>query len=859
VVVLTIALSVGTIYASDVNVTDSSTATTIDDDTTQDIALESSNDDAYESSVDNDVSNDVSESETSSTLSTNTEDSNVLKSEDNASSSIDVSKTITSKDVTKYYKGSAKYTATFLDRQGKALANTNVKITVNGHTYTKKTDSRGIASLDINLKPGTYKIVSKNPVTGYSLTNTFKILSTISANDVSKLVSDGRKFYAKFLKNNGKPLAKKKVKFKINGKTYKVKTNSKGIASLSLKDLKKGTYKVTSYNTDGLSKTNKVKVVSSVKTSLTANSYTFLKSDSKTIQVKLLTKFGNVPPKGQVIKFKINGKTYQAKTNKKGVAKLKLPSLKEGKYTVKYSFAKSDSYKSSSTNSKVIIIPNKNPTFTVKSTTKFGHGAGTLFKVALTSGKIPLESRKVTLSVNGQTYTKTTDSNGIVSLPINLDIGKYTISYSNKADSKINSKSGSTSIDVVERTPSSVSWKSSTSFYQGTQSCKFLVVDSNNKPVSGGVVKLTVNSKTYSASVASNGYATFSASFTPGNYSVSYTYNGDNLNAPSSGTTSLNVKKITKVSVKNVVSAASSLKSYYESHKSLPNTITAGGVSFNMPQFLYLMEQAIYQLGHSDTKDITYIEGVSAPSSPSGDEINSKDLSQENYLKLAQNVANYIKDNKKAPNYASSAVGKIIYNELVEASARILAFYAKNNRLPSYVIISHVTSGSSQGGTGLNEVNKIKNLKPYLQATKNCEVGGKAIKKIVDSLTSNLKSDSAKAKAIFNYVKDTLSYSFYYNTKYGATGALSAKKGNCVDHSHLLVAMFRTAGIPARYVHGTCKFSSGSTYGHVWAQVLINGKWTIADATSSRNSLGSVANWNTKSFTLKGIYREIEF
>jgi transglutaminase-like putative cysteine protease len=71
--------------------------------------------------------------------------------------------------------------------------------------------------------------------------------------------------------------------------------------------------------------------------------------------------------------------------------------------------------------------------------------------------------------------------------------------------------------------------------------------------------------------------------------------------------------------------------------------------------------------------------------------------------------------------------------------------------------------------------------------------------------------------------------------------------------------MFRTAKIPARYVHGTCKFSSGSTYGHVWVQVLINGKWTIADATSSKNSLGSVANWNTKSFSLKGIYSSLSF
>jgi transglutaminase-like putative cysteine protease len=71
--------------------------------------------------------------------------------------------------------------------------------------------------------------------------------------------------------------------------------------------------------------------------------------------------------------------------------------------------------------------------------------------------------------------------------------------------------------------------------------------------------------------------------------------------------------------------------------------------------------------------------------------------------------------------------------------------------------------------------------------------------------------------------------------------------------------MFRTAGLAARYVHGTCTFSSGSTYGHVWAQVLVDGKWVVADATSSKNSLGKVSNWNTKSFTLKGTYASLSF
>ena len=324
-----------------------------------------------------------------------------------------------------------------------------------------------------------------------------------------------------------------------------MKTNSNGVASLSMINLKKGTYKIISYNTDGLTKTNTVKVVKSTTSSLTSYTYTFLKSDSKTIKVKLLNGLGYAPGKGKVIKFTINGKTYSKKTDANGVASLKLLSLNAGVYTVKYKFAGNSFYTASSASNKVYILPSKTATYTVKSTTTFGKGANTQFKVALTSGSVPLVSKKVTLTVDGKSYAKTTDSNGIVSLPIDLAIGKYTISYKFTGDSKVNAKTGSSAITVKERAATKLTWKSGTSFYQGAQIYKVLLQDSNNKALASKVVKLTVNSKTYSATTASNGYATFSVNVAPGNYSVSFNYpaSGDNDNAPSSGSQKICVEK----------------------------------------------------------------------------------------------------------------------------------------------------------------------------------------------------------------------------------------------------------------------------------------------------------------------------
>ena len=1175
-ILLAAVFTASAISASDVNVTDSYATSLVDDTSDASVPLENTADSSEisvssDSNVDNDSSKvslssqEVLESEDSNTLSTNSNSDNLSSdggiaivsasengavSEGNDSSKIDVSKTITAKDITKYYKGSTQYSATFLDAYGNALANTNVKITVNGVSYTKKTNAKGVASLAVNLKPGTYKVVAYNTATGYSMTTTFKILSTITASDISKVYTDGRKFTATFLKSNGKVLAKKTVKFKINGKTYKVKTNSNGVASLSLTTLKKGTYKIISYNTDGLTKTNTVKVVTSTTTSLTTNAYTFLKSDTKKIKVKLLNKFGYAPGKGKIIKFKVNGKTYSAKTNANGVATLKLPSLSAGVYTVKYSFAGNSFYKKSSASNKLYIITTKTPTFTVKSTKTFGYGANTPFKVALTSGKVALAKRTVTLTLDGKTYTKTTDSNGVVSLPINLAIGKYTITYKNKAESKVNSKTVSTTITVKERTPTTLTWKSSTSFYQGSQSYKVLLKDSSGKALASKTVKLTVNSKTYTATTSSSGYATFTVNVGSGNYTVSYKFEatGDNDYTPSSGSTKVEVakkdttgygywvfgadmksvnlntlasqgtsdiflnfyaltahgqsaveswiasannlgmrvhiwmqafysggewvnpvkngveytsffnqkiaeaqkyakikgvagvhidylrypgtayktsggtaainsfvKQITtavhninsnlivscavmpettsnayyygqdmatiskymdvvipmiykgnykadsawitktakwfvdnsngaqvwaglqgyesdddvtklssseiksdsqaalngyasgvvifrwgvtnlvnfntlteksssssavspgstvtpstssgKISIANVVAGATTLKTYIEKNSKLPSTVSAGGISFTVPEFLYVMAQAVYQLGNSNTNDIVYISGVAAPTSPSGDAINA-DLYMEDYLTVAKNLASFIVTNKRAPNYSSSVVGNIIYTEVVDAFSRMLAFYGTESRLPNYCTITYGSSSSSSSsssstisitGSGLNEKNTISDLSAYLKATSNCQVSNSAIKSKVASLTSGLTTDLAKAKAIFNYVRDYISYTFYSNTRYGAANTYSYKNGNCVDQSHLVIAMFRAAGLAARYVHGVCKFTSGSTYGHVWAQVLIDGVWVCADPTSSRNSLGSIANWNTKSFTLNAKYASLPF
>ncbi len=150
-------------------------------------------------------------------------------------------------------------------------------------------------------------------------------------------------------------------------------------------------------------------------------------------------------------------------------------------------------------------------------------------------------------------------------------------------------------------------------------------------------------------------------------------------------------------------------------------------------------------------------------------------------------------------------------------------------------------------------------LSPYLLPTANCQSNNPTIIALAKSITKGSTSQYTSAVKIFDWVRDNINYAFYYNSQKGALGALSSRSANCADTSNLMVALERAAGIPARYEHVYAQFTSGNWYGHVVAQVYVNGKWYYADGTSYANSFGVIKNWNTKTFTLEGIYASLPF
>ncbi|WP_406534531.1 Ig-like domain-containing protein [Methanobrevibacter sp.] len=765
-------------------------------------------------------------------------------SDESSSGSTKVSTKLSVSD-THYAKSATYFKVTLKDKDGKAISNQKISLKVKGKTYSAVSNSNGVASIKTKaLAKGSYTVaLTYAGSTSYSsstLSKKVKVLSSISGSDITRYYGRVSKYSVTFWKNNN-ALANTKVSFKVNGVTYTKTTNKNGVAKLPV-NLAPGKYIITVKNPYSKESVSKKYISKKDGTVLKHGSSTFMTPNKKHSFTVTLKSKHDVPIKGKKVTFKYNNKKVTAKTNAKGKATITLSGLKKGTYSISYSYSGDKFYSKSSGSSKLYVG--------TKQTVKLSAGDlimdykdGSVYKASVKdkSGN-PLKNVKVKFTINGKSYTHKTDSKGIAKQSVGLNIGYYAIKtvvsdkhYKSSTVSKHVSVKGTKFVgsDLYVSPGSSVSYS-------------VKVLNYKNNPIKGTEVSFTVDGEKYTVSTNSNGVAKVGLGvLSNGTHKI--TYSKDSY----SGSSKIYV--VNSVTIKQLIDASDNVEKYIEKNHKLPSTVNIGGVTYSTAEYMYLVSKAIINL-KSGSKARILVKDIDNPSNPSST-YSSGNLN--NYLAVAKSLVKSADSNGKMPNVVGSKIGKIGYNPAVYAFARVVTFYGDNHRMPSYVEIKSVSTASKS--SSLNSKNTIKDLTAYLLATKNCQVNNKKIKQLVDKLTKGLKTKKQKATAIFNYVRDTISYSFYYDTKHGAVGTLKAKSGNCVDHSHLLVAMYRSAGLAARYGHGKCTFTSGGTYGHVWAQVLIGNTWKVSDATSSRNSLGKVVNWNTKSYKLYGYSSSISF
>lgn len=121
----------------------------------------------------------------------------------------------------------------------------DVVFTFNGKTIASKTDDDGYAAFRFSAQPGKYAVkISSGDVKSK---RSIVVKPLFKTKDITKRHGKSLKFTVKL---SGKSVSKRTVKITFKGKTHKIKTNSKGLATFAIpKNLKIGKYVIkTSYN-----------------------------------------------------------------------------------------------------------------------------------------------------------------------------------------------------------------------------------------------------------------------------------------------------------------------------------------------------------------------------------------------------------------------------------------------------------------------------------------------------------------------------------------------------------------------------------------------------------------------------------
>ena len=244
-----------------------------------------------------------------------------------------------------------------------------VNIVIGGVRYAVNVvNGSGSKTISLNLPSGSYKATinyegNENFTAENVSSNTFTVrqkATAIATFAVSAVYNVSKYLVATLNDNNGKAISGVKVNIKINGKTYTRTTDKKGQVKLAIQGLLPKLYTAAiTFAGNGIyaKATKSVKVtIKKASPKLTAKKKTFkLKVKVKKYTITLKTNRGKVM-KSTKVTLKVKGKTYKAKTNKKGKAIFKIKNLKKkGKYTAVIKYAGNKYYNKVSKKVKITV------------------------------------------------------------------------------------------------------------------------------------------------------------------------------------------------------------------------------------------------------------------------------------------------------------------------------------------------------------------------------------------------------------------------------------------------------------------------------------------------------------------------
>lgn len=402
------------------------------------------------------------------------ENSDVLSYDNSDETMGDYSKEVTTSQVkykfsqTGFYYGETKLHVTITNRTtGEGIEGENVGFYVDDELWKNvKTDSNGLIDIDFKKDPGDYYIEAKVLRNNEEFSIGECDISILGFPTDIRLSQDSA--YYKDTKltikltnlKTSKAASGVNINLKFsNGKTAKITTNSKGIATYNV-PFEPGTYKVTATTSSKYINKNKVSLKFSIgKTYIKsiANDLTTTYNSAKTLNVKVINYFTKKVIKNNKITLKIftgkKSKTVTLTTDSNGNAKYDVSQLTVGTHKIVIKNAEKYCSDSSEKTVNVKVTKAKLNIIAPKITTDQNTTKNFIITVKNKETDKAMKNVKVNVKVYTgkiyKTYNLVTNSKGKVSISTEgLSSSTHNVAISVKSNSNINSATAKSTITV---------------------------------------------------------------------------------------------------------------------------------------------------------------------------------------------------------------------------------------------------------------------------------------------------------------------------------------------------------------------------------------------------------------------------
>ncbi len=430
-------------------------------------------------------------------------------------------------DITTNESGEISYNVSLKDELANGISASKITVKVydadadNILNLSANTDSEGIAYFKLNLTYGKY--ILKSFYAGserYLESNTFNYLTVDSAGLVKTFITGyldkNNTYKVTLVDDNANKIKSAEIRFDVNNKTYFTTTDDEGAASVYL-GTAAGIFDIKAlFDAEGYEKSSlhQTIYISGVLTYLFAPDIVKYYNNATQFKVQLLDSLGQ-PLSGKEIIFTVNNINSTNVTDELGWALMSID-FKPGNYTLISTYLADDSSENALAVSNVTVLS----TILADNLVKYYRNASQFSAKFLYPNGQAIKNTNVSMLFDNTSYIRMTDENGIATLVINSEVGKYNISVQNPYDGLVESYN----ITVL---PYSILKESILNGQLIDNIYRLILTDADNKSIANAEITVIIENNTYFAVTDSQGIVNVELPKEFGIYHLNAIFKGD--------------------------------------------------------------------------------------------------------------------------------------------------------------------------------------------------------------------------------------------------------------------------------------------------------------------------------------------